>query len=67
MGKAQNGGRMHAIRINYNTVRYLMGFVTAVPIIVHFVFIILFHPFNHRSSKLGLLLRYRVYLIRTFG
>jgi len=58
---------MHAIGINYDTVRYPMGLVATVPIMVHLVLIIPFHPFNHRSSKLGLLLRCRVHLIRTSG
>jgi hypothetical protein len=40
MGKAQNGGRMHAIGINYDTVRYPMGLVATVPIIVHLVLIV---------------------------
>jgi hypothetical protein len=56
---------MHAIGINYDTVRYPMGLIATVPIIVHLVLIVPFHPFNHRPSKLGLLLRYCVHLIRT--
>ena len=67
MGKAQNGGRMHAIGINYDTVRYPMGLVATVPIIVYLVLIVLFYPFNHRLSKLGLLLRYYIHLIRIFA
>jgi hypothetical protein len=46
---------MHTIGINYDTARYPMGLVATVPIIVHLVLIVPFHPFNHRSSKLGLL------------
>jgi hypothetical protein len=56
---------MHAIGINYDTVRYPMGLIATVLIIVHLVLIVPFHPFNHRPSKLGLLLRYCVHLIRT--
>jgi hypothetical protein len=56
---------MHAIRINYNTVRYSMGLIVTVLIIIYLVFIVPFHPFNHRPSKLGLLLRYYIHLIRT--
>jgi hypothetical protein len=52
---------MHAIGINYDTVRYPMGFVATVLIIVHLVLIVPFYPFNHRPSKLGLLLRYCVH------
>lgn len=55
---------MHAIRINYNTVRYPIGLIVTVLIIVYLVLIIPFYPFNHRPSKLGLLLRYCIYLIR---
>jgi hypothetical protein len=56
---------MHAIGINYDTIRYPMGLIATVPIIVHLVLIVSFHPFNHRPSKLGLLLRCCVHLIRT--
>jgi hypothetical protein len=67
MGKAQNGGRIHAIKINYNIVRYLMGLVIIILIIIYLVLIVPFHSFNYRSRKLGLLLRCCVHLIRTSG
>ena len=50
-----------------NVISNLMVFITAILIIVYFIFIALFHPLNYGPSKFGLFKCYCFSLIRSAG